>query len=461
MQQFDAILIGSGQAATPLATQLAHKGRKVVLIEQTYIAGTCINWGCTPTKTMVASAKNIYQAKRSKEYGFTTGAITVDLPAIIARKEKVVTTFRAGSENRLKKESNIKVVYGVASFTGNKVVQVKTTSGAVEEYTAEHIFINTGAATTIPAIKGLDSVPYLTSTTIMELQEIPEHLIIIGAGYVALEFGQMFLRFGSKVTIVQRSQRFLPKEDPDIADEMKKILEEDGITFKLDANPQSVQLSGSKKIILTVTADGKNTDLEGSHLLIAAGRSPNTRSLHLDKTGVETDEKEFIKVNDRLETNVSGIYALGDVKPGPAFTHISYNDYLVVTKNLLENGNVSIKGRFVPYCVFTDPELARVGITEEEARSKGIPVKIAKLPMAYVARGVEMGETRGVMKAVVDAGTKQILGVSIIGFGAGELMSLLQIAMLGKVTSDQLKDNIFAHPTWSESINNLFMNLDE
>jgi dihydrolipoamide dehydrogenase len=461
MQQFDAIIIGSGQAATPLATALAHKGRKVVLIEQSYIGGTCINRGCTPTKTMVASAKNIYQAKRAGEYGFATGAVTVDLPAIIARKNKVVTSFRTGGENRLKKENNITVVYGEAAFSASKVVTVQMNDGAVMEYTAGLIFINTGAAPTIPELDGLASVPYLTSTTIMELQEIPEHLIVIGAGYVALEFGQMFLRFGSKVTVLQRSQRFLPREDPDVADEMKKILSEEGMAFKLDAVLNNVQLVAGKKIKVSVMADGKNVDMEGSHVLIATGRSPNTRSLQLEKTGVITDEKGFIKVNDRLETNVPGIYALGDVKPGPAFTHISYNDYLVVAKNLLENAGMTIQGRPVPYCVFTDPELARVGITAEEATSKGIPVKIAKLPMANVARGVETGETRGFMKVVVDANTKLILGVAIIGFGAAELMSILQIAMLGKLTSDQLKDNIFAHPAWSESINNLFMSLDE
>ncbi|MBO9202478.1 MULTISPECIES: mercuric reductase [Niastella] len=461
MQQCDAIIIGSGQAATPLAIQLAHKGKKVVLIEKNEIGGTCINWGCTPTKTMVASAKNIYQAKRSGEYGFSTGAVSVDLPAIIARKNKVVTMFRSGGEKRLQNEKNIEIVSGEAAFSASKVVKVKGSDGSVKEYKADLIFINAGATTIIPEIRGLSSVPYLTSTTIMELAEIPEHLIIIGAGYIALEFGQMFLRFGSKVTILQPSQRFLPKEDPDVADEMKKILSEEGIEFKLGVKLQGVQLSASKKIAVSVTAEGKDFEIEGTHLLIATGRSPNTHSLNLDITGVITDDKGFIKVNDRLETNVPGIYALGDVKPGPAFTHISYNDYLVVSKNLLENASMTIQDRFVPYCVFTDPELARVGITEEEAQRKGISYKIAKLPMAYIARGIETGETRGFMKVVVDANTKLILGVAIIGFGAGELMSLLQIAMLGKVTSDQLKDNIFAHPAWSESINNLFMSLNE
>jgi len=461
MQTYDAIIIGSGQAATPLAMKLANAGRTVVVIEQSYVGGTCINRGCTPTKTMVASAKNIYQAKRAQEYGFTTGPVTVDLPAIIERKNKVVTMFRSGSEARLNNEKNIELVYGEAAFSGKKAVTVQTHKGKVEEYRAELIFINTGATINIPEIKGLHLVPYLTSTTIMELQEVPEHLIIIGAGYIALEFGQMFHRFGSKVTMLQREQRFLPKEDPDVADEMKKILEAEGIEFIMEANPKSVQQSTGKKITLSITADGKNIDIEGSHLLVAAGRSPNTGFLNLDKTGVLTDERGFIKVNDRLETNVPGIYALGDVKPGPAFTHISYNDHFVVVKNLLENGNMSIKGRFVPYCVFTDPELARVGVTEEEATSKGIKIKIAKLPMTYVARGIEAGETRGFMKAIVDADTKLILGVAIIGFGAGELMSLLQIAMLGKITSDQLKEMVFAHPTYSESINNLFMSLDK
>lgn len=461
MQTCDAIIIGSGQAATPLAIQLAHKGQKVVLIEKDQVGGTCVNRGCTPTKTMVASAKNSYQAKRAAEYGVTTGQVTTDLPAIIARKNKVVTQFRTSSEKQLKNEKNIELVYGEAAFSGNKVVKVRMNNGGEMEYTAGLIFINTGATPAIPDIQGLSSVPYLTSTTIMELQEVPEHLVIIGAGYIALEFGQMFLRFGSKVTIIQRSQRFLPKEDPDVADEMQKILQEEGMVFKLNANPKSVQHSTGKKITVSVTANEKDVEIEASHLLIAAGRSPSTHSLNLHKTGVLTDDKGFIKVNDRLETNVPGIYALGDAKPGPAFTHISYNDYVVVAKNLLQNGSMSIHDRFVPYCVFTDPELGRVGITGEEAQRKGINYKIAKMPMTYVARGIETGETRGFMKAIIDADTKLILGVAIIGFGAGELMSMLQIAMLGKITTDQLKDNIFAHPTWAESINNLFLSLDK
>ena len=460
MKQYDAIIIGSGQAGTPLARKLAAKGWKVVIIEKQFAGGTCINYGCTPTKTMVASAKNAFQARRAMEYGVRVENISIDMPAIIARKNKVVTEFRGGTERGLGSNANITLVYGVASFSGHKQVSVALNNGGTEEYTAEHIFINTGGRTAIPAIDGIADVPYLTSTTILDVTTVPEHLLIIGGSYIALEFGQMFRRYGSQVTILEHSSRFLPKEDQDVADEMQKILTEEGITIHLGVPIKKVGYDAGKAIAVTATIDGKEQILTGSQLLLAAGRVPNTNQLNLGKTGVTIDERGYIQVNDQLETTVPGIYALGDVKGGPAFTHISYNDYLVVYKNIIENANISIKNRMVPYCMFTDPELGRVGLNEDEAKKKGVRFTVAKLPMAYVARGIETGETRGFMKAIVDPDTRQLLGVSILGAQGGELMSLLQIAMLGGVTYEQLKENIFAHPTYSESINNLFMSLD-
>ncbi|KAI9449150.1 FAD-dependent pyridine nucleotide-disulfide oxidoreductase [Russula earlei] len=460
MKKYDAIIIGSGQAGTPLARRLAGKGWKVAIIERQYTGGTCINYGCTPTKAMVASAKNAFQARRASEYGITVGTVSVNLPALIARKNKIVTDFRSSTERSLVSIANIELIYGEAFFSGPKQVTISLKEGGKTTCTAEYIFINTGGRTAVPAIEGLQNVPYLTSTTILDAVSIPAHLLIIGGSYIALEFGQMFRRYGSQVTILEHSPRFLPKEDEDIADEMKRILTEEGITIHLGVAIQKVAQDTNNTVTITIIIDGKEQIITGSTLLLAAGRVPNTDQLQLHETGVETDERGYIKVNDRLETAVPGIYALGDVKGGPAFTHISYNDYLVVFKNLVDHANISVTKRMVPYCMFTDPELGRVGMNEEEAKKSGLNFKVAKLPMAYVARGVETGETRGLMKAIVDVDTKKILGVGILGAQGGELMSLLQIAMLGDITYEQLRENIFSHPTYSESINNLFMALD-
>jgi dihydrolipoamide dehydrogenase len=460
MKKYDAIIIGSGQAGTPLARRLAKAGWQVAIIEKKWVGGTCVNVGCTPTKTMVASAKMAYQARRSNEYGVRTGDVTIDMLAIIARKEKVVMHSRAGSEKSVKDVPGIDLIYGDAAFTENKVISVKLNTGDSKILTAEHIFINTGALPLIPPIPGLEDVPYLTSETIMEMREVPEHLLIIGAGYIAMEFGQMYRRFGSKVTILEHAERILIKEDEDIAKEVLKIFTEEFIAVHTRATVNSINKEGNG-LKVTVQIGDDQRQITCSHILVAIGRKPNTENLTLANTGITTDEKGNIEVNEKLETIVPGIYALGDVKGGPAFTHISYNDYIVVCKNILDGQNVTITGRPIPYCMFIDPELGRVGITEQEARKKGLNIKVASLPMAHVARGIETGETKGMMKAVVDADTKQILGVAILGAQGGEIMSVLQMAMAGGITYEAIRENIFAHPTFSESLNNLFMTLDK
>jgi dihydrolipoamide dehydrogenase len=461
MKHYDAIIIGSGQAGTPLARRLAGAGWKVAVIERQFAGGTCVNYGCTPTKAMVASAKNAFQARRAIEYGVVVDSVAVDMPKLIERKNKIVLQSRHGSEKSLTSLPNIDLIYGEAAFTGHKQIHVSLKDGGKETYTAEKIFINTGGRTAIPHITGLDTVPYLTSTTILNLEVIPEHLLIIGASYIALEFGQMFSRYGSKVTILETSSRFLQKEDKDIAEEMQKIFSEEGITIYTEAKVAGIAKADGAHISANVNIKGKEQIITASHLLLATGRLPNTDKLALENTGVSINERGYITVNDKLETNVEGIYALGDVTGGPAFTHISYNDYLVVCKNLIDHTEASTKGRPVPYCMFTDPELGRVGLTEDQARQQGLNFKIAKLPMAHVARGIETGETQGFMKAIVAADSKKILGVAILGAQGGELMSLLQVAMMGDITYEQLRENIFAHPTFSESINNLFMSLDK
>ncbi len=449
MKKYDAIIIGSGQAANPLAKKLARAGRRTLLLEGHEIGGTCINTGCTPTKTMIASGRTHYMVSRAQEYGIRAQAGDVDFAAVIKRKNGVVASFRNSLANSLEKNHNLDVVKEPGVFTGHKTVN--------NAYTAELVFINTGAQPVVPPIPGIGETPYLTAAGMLELQEIPQHLAILGTGYIAMELGQLFRRLGSRVTMIERGGGILNKEDDDVAAAVHAILEEDGIriltntTVKYaapDANGVRLRLS-----------DG--SELPASHWLIATGREPATAALQLPQTGITPDERGFIPVNEYLETTVPGIYALGDVKKGPAFTHISYNDYLVVSENILNNAQLSINNRPVPYCMFTDPELGRIGITEKEARAKGLAVKVATLPLSKVARAIETGETRGLMKAVVDAASGQILGASILSVSGGEIMAVLQMAMMGKITYKQLRHTIFAHPTFTESLNNLFMTLDD
>ena len=460
MKTYDAIVIGSGQAGTPLAKKLAKAGKKVALIEKRFVGGTCVNDGCTPTKALVASARNAYMATR-KDLGVEIEDYKIDFPVIMQRKEDIVLKSRNGGQKGLEEIENLDLIFGDASFTGKKTVCIKLNDGGEEELTAGLIFIDTGAKTSIPEIDGIKTVPFLTSTTILDLKELPESLIIIGGNYIGLEFGQMFSRFGSKITVLEKGKRIMSKEDEDVSETVTQFLTEEGIAIISDAEIIKAEKSPGGKIVITIKKDGQQQQITASHLLIAAGRSPQTKTLNLDKAGVEVDEKGYIKVNDKLETTAAGIYALGDVKPGPAFTHIAYNDHLVVLKNLMKNANLSIKGRPVPYCMFTDPQLGRIGLSENEARKQGLDIKVAKLPMEHVARAVETNETKGFMKAIVDAKTDQILGATVLGYEGGEVMSVLQMAMQGKITAHQLRENIFAHPTMSESINNLFMTIEE
>jgi len=339
-------------------------------------------------------------------------------------------------------------------------LKVFLNSEADENITADKIFINAGCRPTIPPIEGLDSISYLDSTSIMELDELPEHLIVIGAGYISLEFGQMFRRFGSKVTLLEHADRFLSREDEDVSREIKKFLEQEGIEIHTNCSVKEV-LSNNKKIVVETTVNDIEKNFTGSHLLIATGRTPNTDALQLSNTNIKTSERGHITVNEKLETNVEGVFALGDIKGGPEFTHISYNDHLIIYKNLFENCNETITHRLIPYCMFTDPQLGRIGLSEQEAKKKKLDFTIAKLPMNYVARALETGETTGFMKAIVDNQTKQILGAAIIGEQGGELMSMLQLAMMGGLTYDVLRSAVFAHPLYAESLNNLFMQFDK
>ena len=454
---YDSIIIGAGQAGGPLSTALAGAGQHVALIEREHVGGTCVNEGCTPTKTMVASARVAYLVRRASDYGVhTDGPITIDMTKVRQRKRDIVDSFRSGSERSIASAKGVDLIKGEASFVGPSEIEVKGNDGTTQHLTATRFFINTGARPSVPKLDGLDNIDYLTSTSIMELDAVPAHLLVLGGGYIGLEFGQMFRRFGSQVTIVQRGAQLLNREDADIAEEVTKILREDGIEVLLKTEAVKVEQIEPGKISLTVKSSEGERTIEGSHVLVAGGRSPNTEVLNLGATGVETDQHGFIKVNDQLETNVPNIYSLGDVKGGPAFTHISYDDFRIIRTNLIEGGNASIKGRLLPYTVFMDPQLGRIGLNEVEAREQGLNIKIAKMPMAYVARALEVDETRGVMKVIIDADTNQILGGTILGLEGGEMMSVLQMAIMGKLPYTVLRDAVFAHPTLAESFNNIF-----
>jgi pyruvate/2-oxoglutarate dehydrogenase complex dihydrolipoamide dehydrogenase (E3) component len=338
-------------------------------------------------------------------------------------------------------------------------VAVDLAAGGERRLRGEHLFVNTGTRAAVPPLAGLSSVAFLDNTTIMELEAVPEHLLVLGGGYIGLELGQMFRRFGSEVTIVQRATQLLPREDRDVADAIRQILHEDGVEVLLQAEAQRVE-GGEGALRLELTTPEGARLLRGSHLLVAAGRTPNTDDLGLAAAGIETHRGGFIRVDARLATNVDGVYALGDVNGGPAFTHISYDDFRILRENLLHGGDATTEGRLVPYTVFIDPQLGRVGMTEAEAGRAGRSIGVARLPMTRVARAIEMDETRGFMKAIVDAETQQILGCAILGVEGGEVMSVLQAAMMGGLAYPAIRDAVFAHPTLSESLNNLFMSLD-
>ncbi len=458
-EQYDAVIIGSGQAGTPLSTALAGAGMRTVLIERKHVGGTCVNEGCTPTKTMVASGRVAYLARRAADYGVQTGPISVDLAKVRQRKQKIVDSFRNGSQAKIEKTPNLDLIFGDASFSGPKDVDIRLQDSRHRTISAKYIFINAGTRASKPKLNGLDTVQFLDNISIMELDAIPDHLLILGGGYIGLEFGQLFRRFGSRITIVQSAGQLLVEEDPDIAEEVKTILGEDGIEILLNAKATRVEESG-KSIRLDVQCNNRSTTLAGSHLLVATGRVPNSDTLNLAAAKIKTDNHGFIQVNDRLETTADGVYALGDIKGGPAFTHISYDDFRIIRGNLMEKKTASTRDRQVPYALFIDPQLGRIGLTEAQARAQGRNIRVAKMPMTRVARALEIDESRGFMKAIVDTESNQILGAAILGIEGGEIMSAIEIAMMGKLPYTALRDGIFAHPTLAEALNNLFSAMD-
>jgi pyruvate/2-oxoglutarate dehydrogenase complex dihydrolipoamide dehydrogenase (E3) component len=460
-KRYDAILVGSGQANNPLADALADARWNVALIEREHVGGTCINVGCTPSKAMIASARAAFMARRGPDYGVQTGPVRVDLTEVRERKREIVERFRSSSQHHLEEMKNVDLLMGEGHFTGPYALDVAMHDGSTRHVTADRIFINTGLRPRYPDLPGLNAVPCLDSTSIMELAEIPDHLLVLGGGYVGVEFAQMFRRFGSKVTIIQRGDQLLTHEDADIAAEVAAILREDGITVHLSTTGTGVEQMEDGRIQLRIRQEGESSELGGSHILLAAGRVPNTEALNLQAATIETTERGHIKVDEHLETNVPGVYALGDVKGGPAFTHISYDDFRIIRTNLLAKGEATTTHRLVPYTVFMDPQLGGVGLTERQANREGREIKVTKMPMSHVARAIETNETRGLMKAIVDAKTDCILGASVLGVEGGEVMSALQMAIRYEIPYTDLRDGVFAHPTLAESLNNLFMTLED
>jgi pyruvate/2-oxoglutarate dehydrogenase complex dihydrolipoamide dehydrogenase (E3) component len=443
--KYDSIIIGSGQGGNPLAYHLADLGWSVALIEQKYLGGTCINVGCTPTKTMVHRAQVAHYVRNAARWGVNTSNVSVDLPKIVAQKDEVVLSFRGGQQRQVDKRANLRLHRGHARFVG--MHQLKVGDDLLE---SEKIFINTGGRASVPEIPGLDTVPYLTNESAMQLTALPEHLLILGGGYIGMEFGQMFRRYGSRVTVLHTGEQIVSREDPETAAELQSALEAEGIQFLLNTRTTRIENKGNA-VTLSFESPAGSSSVTGSHLLVATGRRPNTDDLGLDKASIETDKSGYIKVNGRLETNVPGIWAIGDCKGGPAFTHISYNDFQIVYGNLVEGKNLSIENRLVPSCVFTDPQLGGVGMTEKEARAKGFKLKIGRCQMTYVARAIERGETAGLMKIVVDASSDRVLGASILASEGGELVQILSTLMLAKQPYTLLKGAIYIHPTLAEA----------
>jgi pyruvate/2-oxoglutarate dehydrogenase complex dihydrolipoamide dehydrogenase (E3) component len=443
---FDAIIIGTGQAGPPLAGRLTAAGMKVAVIERGLFGGTCVNTGCIPTKTMVASAYAAHMARRAAEFGVTMGPVGVDMKQVKARKDQVSGESNKGVEFWLKNMTNCTVYEGQARFESAREVSVGDS-----RLTAERIFINVGGRAVVPNIPGLDGVPYLTNSSMMEIDFLPRHLIIVGGSYIGLEFGQMFRRFGSQVTILEMGLRLIQREDQDVSDAIREIMEREGIGIRMNVKVTRLAKRGDE-IAVQVDSAGGTEEIRGSHLLFAIGRRPNTADLGLENAGVDTDARGYIRVDDQLGTNVPGIWALGDCNGKGGFTHTSYNDFQIVAANLLDNDPRRVSDRIPAYALYIDPPLGRAGLTEAQVVKSGRRGLVGKRPMTKVSRAVEKGETQGFMKIVVDAETHEILGASLLGTGCDEAIHCILDAMYAKAPYTVIQRAMHIHPTVSELI---------
>jgi pyruvate/2-oxoglutarate dehydrogenase complex dihydrolipoamide dehydrogenase (E3) component len=453
MRSFDAIIIGAGQAGPALAGRLSDAGLSVAIIERHHVGGTCVNTGCRPTKALVASAYAIHTAQRGADYGFSAGPVEVDMKAVAARAEKIIRDGRAGNENWLSGMANVELIRGHARFESPIVVSVDG-----ELLTAPRIFINVGGRAVVPDMPGVDQVPILTNTDIVALDTLPRHLVVIGGSYIGLEFAQMYRRFGAEVTVVERMDRLITREDPDVSDAVRQILEAEGITIRTGADCIGFARSGAD-IEVRVDCAEVARPIVASHVLMAVGRRPNTDDLGLEAAGVAVDGRGYITVDDRLETSVPGIWALGDCNGRGAFTHTAYNDFEIVAANLLDGEDRRVSQRLPGYALYIDPPLARVGMTEAEAAKSGRRLLHSRRPMSHVGRAVEKGETQGFMKVVADADTRRILGAAILGTSGDEAIHGILDMMNADQTIETLRWAVPIHPTVSELIPTLLLDL--
>jgi pyruvate/2-oxoglutarate dehydrogenase complex dihydrolipoamide dehydrogenase (E3) component len=444
--QFDAIIVGAGQAGPSLAGRLTQAGRKVAMIERKLFGGTCVNTGCIPTKTLVASAYVAHKARIAAEYGVAAGPVSVDMKAVKARKDQISGKSRTGVEGWLRGMENCIVYTGHARFESAHEIRVGD-----DLLAAEQIFLNVGGRAVVPDMPGIDTVPFLTNVGILQLDTLPQHLVIVGGSYIGLEFAQTYRRFGSEVTVIEMGPRLVQHEDEDISEAIKGFLEKEGIKIRLDAKCIHLEARGSD-VAVGVDCESDATESVGSHVLLAVGRRPNTDDLALERAGVETDERGFIKVDDQLRTNVPGIWAMGDCNGKGAFTHTSYNDFEIVAANLLDNDPRRVSDRIPAHCLYTDPPLGRAGMTEREVRQSGRPALIGTRAMTRVGRAYEKGETEGFLKILVDAETKKILGASLLGTGCDEVVHCILDVMYAKAPYTTIQRAMHIHPTVSELI---------
>ena len=460
---YNAVVVGTGQAGKPLATALARAGHQTAIIERGRVGGTCVISGCTPSKTMIASARIAHLARRAAEYGVATGEVAVDLDAVRSRKRDVVEEFSTASRDKLVDEPRVTLIRGDASFVGKRTLEIDAGDGDTRRIVGERIFLDVGTRPLVPDIEGLEAIPFLDSTSAMELAELPSHLAVLGGGPIGVELGQMFRRFGSKVTIVERGPSVLPDEDDDIGEELGRLLEDEGVRIISDATARRVRASGDDGLTIELEA-GSEEELHASHLLVAVGRHPNTDTLGLEKPGVALDEDGYIEVDERCRTSVDWIWAMGEATGSPPFTHVAYDDYRVVAGDVIRNGHGRMRDRsdrMVPYVIFTDPELGRVGLGEREARAAGRRFRVAKLPMSSVARAIETDQRTGFLKCLVEDETDRILGAAALAVHGGEIMSVLQLAMMGGLPFTAIRDGVLAHPTLAEALQALFGTLEE
>ena len=447
MPNYDAIIIGTGQAGPALARRLVAANWKVAIIERKLFGGTCVNTGCTPTKTLVASAYTAHVVRRAAEYGVRVeGAVTVDMKAVKARKDAVVAPSRNSVERSLKTLEGCTVYEGHGRFVTEKKVAVNGS-----ELVADHIFINVGGRAAVPPIPGLDQVPYLTNSSMMDIDFLPAHLIILGGSYVGLEFAQVYRRFGSEVTVIELAPRLIPREDEEVSQAVADFLKEESIDVRVDSKVVGVEKQGNS-IAVKVESAGNISKVVGTHVLVAIGRQPNTDDLGLDKAGIATDARGYIQVDEHLRTNIPGIWAMGDCNGRGAFTHTSWNDFGIVAANLLDNDRRSVSDRITAYALYTDPPLGRVGMTEAEVRKTGKPALISTLAMEDVSRAYEKGETKGFMKILVDRDSKRILGASFLGLAGDEVIHCVLDVMYAKAPYTVMQRAMHIHPTVSELI---------